>query len=102
MYCKISVRPLEGSQEDVSLWLYDVYGYSTELDDDTLAQKIEDERARIRNLSQSDANDEMGDWLWMFVGIMVLVLIIGVGVFVVVRAGDDASKEQDGDESRNE
>ena len=101
-YCKISVRPLEGDAENVSLWLYDIYGYSNELDDDTLAQKIMEERARIRNLSQSDSDDGMDDVLWMIVGIVVLVLIVGVGVFIGVRAGDDSSKDQDSDESRNE
>ncbi len=101
-FCKISVRSLEGTQENVSLWLYDIYGYSTELDDDTLAEKIEQERARIRNLSQSDENNDWKDQLWMIVGIGVLVVAIGVGVFVCIRSGDDSAKERDGDESRNE
>ena len=101
-YCKISLRPLEGSQGNASLWLYDIYGYSTELDDDTLAEKIEQERARIRNLSQSDENNAFDDLLWMIVGIVVLILIVGVGVFMGVRSSDDTSKENNGDQSRNE
>ena len=101
-YCKISVRPLDEAEGQVSLWLYDVYGYSTDLDDDTLASNIAQERARIRNLSHSDSDDSTDDLLWTIVGIVVLILIIGVGIFIGVRSREDTAKDQDGDESRNE
>lgn len=93
-YWRISVRALDGNTEEASLWLSDIVGYSTELDSEHLSDKIMEERARIRNLSDADDSND-GGGLWSFVAIGVLILVIGIGVFVCVRPSEDSKEHRE-------
>ena len=97
-YWKISVRSLDGDADSVSVWVYDIVGYSTDLDSDALREAILAERARIRNLSGDAAQTDSADDLWTVLAIVVLILVIGVGVFIGIRSQDNTEKERDSDE----
>ena len=95
-YWRISIRPLSGESKEYSLWIYDIVGYSTEYGDAALAEKIEEERLRIRNLENADdGHDGKNETVWMIVGIVGVVLMIGIGVFILLRLNDDGEREED-------
>lgn len=94
-YWKISVRALDGSTQDVSVWIYDIAGYSTTMDAETLREAIMTERARIRNLSNDNHGQNPAQHLWTVVAVVVLVVFIGIGILIFVRSGDDSAKERE-------
>ena len=90
---KISIRSLEGTNEDFSLLIYSVIGYSMEYDSQALADKIEQERLLARNQSLVTENSTDRSTLTVIITVAILIIALGIGVFVCIRqSGDSAEK----------
>lgn len=96
---KISVRSLDGRAENFSLNIYDVIGYSTEYDSETLATKIEEERLRIRNLSKETEDEGKNSVLAVIITIAILIISLGIGILVCIRQSDNESDKDKTEET---
>ena len=100
-YWRISVRPLGESTDSYSLWIYDIVGYSDQWTSEELADLIEAERLRIRNLDHSDDdNNQIKEMILTVLGIAGVILLIGVSSFIFLRSGE--KERQNENESNND
>lgn len=99
-YWRISVRPLDGTQGEYSLWIYDIVGYSTEYEQVTLEELIAAERLRIRNQEHANDDDDGNrETVLMVVGIVGVVAMIGIGVFILLRMNDEDEQVENEEEN---
>lgn len=97
---KIGVRALDGNTEEFSLNVYDIVGYSMEYSSEDLANKIEEERLRIRNQAQISENESNASTITSIITIAILVISLGIGVFVCIRMGDSDSEHDNVEEAK--
>lgn len=95
-YWKVGVRSLDGFSGGLTLQLYDIVGYSTEYDSDTLGNMINEERMRIRNQSLSNEDSADMSTVIIIVSVAVLIISLGVGIFICIRPGDEEKRKKNG------
>ncbi len=95
-YIKISIRPLGGSaggNDEITVRLYDVVGYSNQYTSQELSSMIEEDRLSIRNMTKSSDTDH-GEQMWWILGIVLLGIAIVIGIFVCFRNDDESESDE--------
>ena len=91
-HIKISVRPLSSASESISVWLYDIKGYSTEYDSDTLKTLIEQKRMEIRNENDDNHGGFNYTVIITIVGIVLAMAAVALGLLIVFRRDEENSQ----------
>jgi hypothetical protein len=91
-HIKIGVRPLSEDTEHVSVWIYNIMGYSTEYDSDTLATLIEQKRMEIRNENTDNRGGFNYTAIITVVGIILAMAAVAVGLLIVFRRDEESSQ----------
>ncbi len=92
---KISVRCLSGESEALSLWLYELNGYSDEYTSEELVKLIEASRRNIRGEKENDDGSFDYTLIITVAGIMFAIGAVAVGLFMVFRRENDYEKNKD-------
>lgn len=96
---RISVRSLYGASDGCSLWVYGIYGCSTDYTSEQLAGLIELERDNIRTVADEEESRELFGSVAIALAIIVVTGVIGFGLFASFRR-DDRSASGDADDNR--
>ena len=98
-YLIVTVRCITDSSNGLSLWLYDMTGYSNEYTSDELDEKIKE--LRLLGNSENDGNDGGFNFTLLFtiIGVLFSIGAVGIGLLMVFRRDDDNDKNP---ESMNE
>ena len=91
-HIKIGVRPLSEDTEHVSVWIYNIMGYSTEYDSDTLATLIEQKRMEIRNENTDNRSGFNYTVIITVVGVILAMAAVAVGLLIVFRRDEESSR----------
>ncbi|MBR2352932.1 MAG: hypothetical protein IKA76_00320, partial [Clostridia bacterium] len=92
-YLNISIRPLNGDSETVTVRLYDVIGYSEQQSSDELRERIEEDRAEIRDMTHvSDGDTE--EQKWWIVGLVALIVSVVIGILICFRREDESEQDE--------
>ncbi len=98
-YVKIGIRPLTEEVADISLLLHDIQGFSTVYSSEELKNMIEEERLKIRNQTEDEAEaQKQSHRLWIIFGVLVAVTAVCTGIFMVFRRNDEPDGEEDRDD----
>ena len=84
---KISIRRIAGSENNFSLWIKNIRGYSNEKSSEELENLIYEERMKLMNQVQGeDADDSSGTIKLGFVfGVLFAIIGVGIGLFMSFR-----------------
>ena len=95
-YIKISSRSITGSNDEYSIWLHDMLGFSEKYNSEELNMIISSERSQIRNqINSSDSNRLENTVYWIVFAIILIAITIGGSMFFVTRRDDIASTKYD-------
>ena len=93
---KIGIRALynendgnngNGNGNTATLWLYGIRGHSTEHTDEELAELINAERSKIKQVEESSSEGGGFAQTAVIVAILVFTGALGIGLFIIVRRG---------------
>ena len=94
---RISVRSLDGSSNECSLWIYDICGCSNDYTSDQLNNLVSLERDKIRNPEERSEDRELFGRVAIALAIVVATGAIGFGLFASFKREDKGS-EPDGND----
>ena len=95
---RISVRSLDGANNECSLWIYDICGCSNIYNSDQLDNLISLERDKIRNPEEAAENREFFGRVAIALAIVIVTGAIGFGLFASFRREDKRTEtERDND-----
>ena len=92
-HIKISVRPLGEASRSLSVWLYDIKGYSTAYDSETLASLIEQKRMEIRNENSDGQSGFNYTTIITVIGVVLAIAAVTVGLLIVFRRDEENSQK---------
>jgi hypothetical protein len=94
---RISVRSLDGSSNECSLWIYDICGCSNDYTSDQLNNLVSLERDKIRNPEERSEDRELFGRVAIALAIVVATGAIGFGLFASFKR-EDRGSEPDGND----
>ncbi len=95
---RVSVRSLDGSSSECSLWIYDIYGCSNDYTSEQLDDLIFLERDKIRQHEEESDDRALFGRVAIALAIVIVTGAIGFGLFASFRR-EDKRAESDGDDS---
>ena len=95
---RVSVRSLDGSVNECSLWIYDICGCSNDYTSEQLDDLISLERDKIRQHEEESDNRELFGRVAIALAIVIVTGAIGFGLFASFRR-EEKRAESDGDDS---
>lgn len=94
---RISVRSLDGSSNECSLWIYDICGCSNDYTSDQLNNLVSLERDKIRNPEERSEDRALFGRVAIALAIVVATGAIGFGLFASFKR-EDRGSEPDGND----
>ncbi len=94
-YIKISTRSITGSADDYILRLYNVQGFSTEHDSESLNELISNERIKIRDTEEEIDEDTLAEEIYWVVLIVVLTAVILISIMLIIFRKDTEHTERE-------
>ena len=92
---RVSVRSLDGSSSECSLWIYDIYGCSNEYTSEQLNDLISLERDKIRQHEEESESRELFGRVAIALAIVIVTGAIGFGLFASFRREDKRSEHDE-------
>lgn len=96
---KVSVRSLDGTAPEATLWMYDIFGFSNNYSSTQLKDFILLERDKIRNPVEEEEAVSLIGTVAIPIAVVIVTGAIGFGLFASFRR-DDKSNDSDGDDGR--
>ena len=90
---KISLRALNGSAEDATMWIYDIIGYSAEYTSEELLEFIEDERDKIKHDDINNSSNIWKRYLIVF-GILIGTAVLGFAFILTVQKNNKNKRKE--------
>ncbi len=96
-YAKISVRCLTGDTGRISLWLYELKGYSDKYLSEGLEELIEEQRIRIRtgDTEVVDNSENTPKTVLTVIGVLFALVAVTVSLFIIFRKDETINKTND-------
>lgn len=90
---KISIRSLDDKVTNCSLWLYDIVGYSQELDSNDLQKLIQEEREKTKQEQNAQASVQLLETIIMVSVIIIIAIVLGIVLILLLQRNGKAKRK---------